>query len=81
MLFASCHNHSTFSDGVYTPERLVALAKGLGHGGIILTDHDTVRGTYFLQKEARKQGLLSLLGCEFSTLHKGVGVHLLGGRG
>jgi len=78
MLFASCHNHSTFSDGVYTPERLVALAKGLGHGGIILTDHDTVRGTYFLQKEARKQGLLSILGCEFGTVHKGVGVHLLG---
>ncbi|MBQ4322473.1 MAG: PHP domain-containing protein [Clostridia bacterium] len=78
MLFASCHNHSTFSDGVYTPEKLVALAKELGHGGIILSDHDTVRGTYFLQKEARKQGLLSILGCEFGTVYKGVGVHLLG---
>ena len=78
MFFASCHNHSTFSDGVFTPEKLVSLAKELGHKGIILTDHDTVRGTYFLQKEARKQGLLSLLGCEFGTVYRGVGVHLLG---
>ena len=78
MLFASCHNHSTFSDGTYTPEKLISLAKELGHGGIILTDHDTVRGTYFLQKEARKQGMLSILGCEFGTVHKGVDVHLLG---
>lgn len=78
MLFASCHNHSTFSDGIHTPEKLVSLAKELGHGGILLTDHDTVRGTYFLQKEARKQGLLSILGCEFGTKYKGLNVHLLG---
>ena len=27
MLFANCHNHSTFSDGVYTPEEIIDLAK------------------------------------------------------
>ena len=77
-IFASCHNHSTFSDGEHTPERLAEIAKGEGHGGIILTDHDTVKGTYFMNKAARKLGLKSILGCEFSTYHKGVGVHLLG---
>lgn len=77
-IFASCHNHSTFSDADYTPEKLVELAKELGHGGIILTDHDTVSGTYFTNKAARKAGLKSILGCEFSTYHKGRGVHLLG---
>lgn len=68
MLFANCHNHSTFSDGVYTPEQLVELAVKIGHRAIILTDHDTVRGNYFLQKAARKAGLLSLAGCEFTTI-------------
>ena len=77
-VFASCHNHSTFSDAEYTPEKLVELANGMGHGGIILTDHDTVRGTYFINKAARKLGMKSLLGCEFSSCHDGLGIHLLG---
>ena len=77
-IFASCHNHSCFSDAEYTPEQLVALAKEQGHGGFILTDHDTVRGTYFTNKAARKLGMKSILGCEFTTTHNGRGVHFLG---
>ena len=77
-VFACCHNHSCFSDAGYTPEKIVELAHGLGHGGIILTDHDTVRGTYFANKAARKLGMKSILGCEFSTYHNGQSVHLLG---
>lgn len=78
MLFANCHNHSTFSDGVYTPEEIVSLAKENGYRAIVLTDHDTVQGTYFMQKAARKAGLLTLLGCEFTTIEYGTGFHLLG---
>lgn len=77
-VFACCHNHSCFSDAEYTPEHIAELAHGLGHGGIILTDHDTVKGTYFMNKAARKLGMLSILGCEFTTRHKGKPVHLLG---
>ena len=81
-IFASCHNHSCFSDAEYTPEKLVEIAHGLGHGGIILTDHDTVSGTYFIDKAARKLGMKSLLGCEFSTWFyvrgEAVRMHLLG---
>ena len=77
-IFASCHNHSVFSDGDYTPEHMVRMAYSIGHGGYILTDHDTVKGTYFAEKEARKWGLKAILGCEFSTYHNGSGVHLLG---
>ncbi len=77
-VFASCHNHSTYSDGVYTPEEMMDIAKGLGHGGFILTDHDTVRGTYFAVRAARERGMKSILGCEFTTFFKGKDVHLLG---
>ena len=77
-IFASCHNHSCYSDAQYSPEKLAELARGLGHGGIILTDHDTVKGTYFMDKAARRLGMKSILGCEFTTYYKGRGIHLLG---
>ena len=32
-VFASCHNHSCYSDAEYTPDQLAEIAKGLGHGG------------------------------------------------
>ena len=77
-MFANMHNHSTFSDGVYTPEQLAKMAKETGHMAFVLADHDTVQGTYFMQKAARKEGLLTMLGCEFTTVEFGTGFHLLG---
>lgn len=72
-LFANCHFHSTFSDASITPAELVAAAKRIGYKALVLTDHDTVRGTYFLGREARRAGMLTLVGCEFSA-----GVHIVG---
>ena len=82
-VFASCHNHSTFSDGEYSPEVLARIAKNLGHGGIILTDHDTVKGYPFMKAAAEKYGLKTMLGIELSTFHttkdnRRLGIHLLG---
>jgi hypothetical protein len=77
-IFASCHNHSTYSDGEYTPEVLARIAKNMGHGGIILTDHDTVAGYPFMKAAAEKYGLKTMIGCEFSTCFKGRGFHLCG---
>ena len=78
LLFANCHNHSLFSDGVYTPEQLAAMAKTAGYGGFILTDHDTVRGYPFMERAAKQHGLLTMLGCEFTTRQWGECIHLLG---
>lgn len=81
-VFASCHNHSTFSDGEWTPEHLVRSAKCMGHGGFILTDHDTVRGWPRTRAACERYGLLTMIGCEFTTVDVfgGVkrGAHLLG---
>ena len=73
IMFANCHFHSTFSDANITPAELVATAKTIGHKALVLTDHDTVRGTYFLGREARRAGMLTLVGCEFSA-----GIHIVG---
>lgn len=78
MVFATCHCHSTFSDDDFTPETLVDIAKKNNYGAIVLTDHDTVKGSFFLQKAARKAGLLSMVGCEFSVKGLGTSFHLVG---
>lgn len=82
-VFASCHNHSTFSDGEYTPEVLARVAKCMGHGGIILTDHDTVKGYPFMKEACEKYGLKTMIGVELSTYHttkdgRKLGIHLCG---
>lgn len=72
-MFANCHFHSNFSDASITVEQLVDTARRIGHKALVLTDHDTVRGTYYLGRAARRAGLLTLVGCEFSA-----GVHIVG---
>ena len=66
-VFASCHNHSIFSDGELTPETLARMAKCMGHGGIILTDHNTAKGWPRMKAVAERYGLLTMVGCEFDT--------------
>jgi len=76
-MFSNSHLHSIFSDGSETPAQLVANVKAAGYRALILTDHDTMRGTHLLQKEARRAGLLSLVGCEITTNGFGECIHVL----
>ncbi len=41
---ADLHNHTTCSDGDYTPRELVAEAARLGLAAVAVTDHDTIEG-------------------------------------
>ncbi len=43
-VFADLHNHSTASDGEYSPAQLVKKADALGLKAIGLTDHDSIAG-------------------------------------
>ena len=65
--YANLHLHSTHSDGKYTPEELVLMAKAEGYGAIAITDHDTVTANEEIAYYAKKHGLESIFGCEFST--------------
>ncbi len=78
MLFANCHFHSTFSDDEYTPEELVLRGVAAGFRAMVLTDHDTVRGSYFFARAARAAGVLTLMGCEFTAKHPERGFHIVG---
>ena len=78
MLYGNCHLHSTYSDGYYSCEEMIQIGKKLGHKLMILTDHDTVKGSYRFMQAARLAGIQSLVGCEFSTRTAGVPFHIVG---
>jgi predicted metal-dependent phosphoesterase TrpH len=43
-IYADLHNHTTSSDGDFTPDELVFKAKESGINSIGITDHDTING-------------------------------------
>ena len=71
------HLHSTFSDGMRTPEELCRMARKEGVELLSLTDHDTHAGCADLAQAARTEGLAFLPGVEVST-GEGGRVHVLG---
>jgi 3',5'-nucleoside bisphosphate phosphatase len=76
--FADLHLHSRYSDGEWSPEKLVRAAAKIGLGAIALTDHDDVRGLAEATSAGREHGVEILAGVELSTWWEGVDLHLLG---
>ena len=74
-LFANLHLHSTHSDGPYTPEQLVSVAKQEGYKAVALSDHDTVSGCPLMEEECKKQGMEFIFACEFTA--KNPSAHLV----
>lgn len=73
------HLHSNMSDGVLSPEKLVATAAKAGLKTIALCDHDTVAGVSSAQSAGLQHGLEVISGVELSVAFKGhKDVHLLG---
>ncbi len=65
-LYANLHNHSTHSDGVYSPSELARVAAVEGFRALAVTDHDTATGYPELAAACREQGLESIFGVEFT---------------
>ena len=74
------HIHTNYSDGVFSPEKIVDLALEAGLKVISLTDHDNVL-SYNVAKEylKTKDVEMNLIqGIEVNTLYKDYEVHILG---
>lgn len=74
------HIHTHYSDGVFSPEKIVDLALEAGLEAIALTDHDNVL-SYGVAKEYLKKkdvNLKLIQGIEVNTLYKEYEVHILG---
>lgn len=61
------HLHSTFSDGLKTPDELCWLAVKAGVSHLALCDHDTVNGIPAMREAAGRHGLALIPGVEIST--------------
>ena len=72
------HSHSTFSDGILSPEQLVSRAKANNVDVLALTDHDTVEGIAPAMRQAHREGLTCIAGVEFSSQWGGRGIHIVG---
>ncbi|MDN5347715.1 MAG: 3,5-nucleoside bisphosphate phosphatase [Clostridia bacterium] len=77
-MLADLHVHSSASDGIYSSDTLVELARQKGLTVLGLTDHDTVEGIDSALEAGRKMGVEVVPGVELSTDWKNKEVHILG---
>ena len=66
-IYANLHNHTTHSDGPYSPTELAMVAKKEGYGAIAITDHDTATAYPELVKICREIDMECIFGVEFSV--------------
>ena len=72
------HCHSTASDGMYPPARVVAMAAARGVRVLALTDHDTTAGIAEAAIAATSFGMTLIPGVELTCSVERGEVHLLG---
>lgn len=76
------HVHTLYSDGVYSPEKIVDTALDVGLQAISLTDHDNILSYQVAQdyiKEKNLEDKIEIIrGVEINTLYKNYEVHILG---
>ena len=72
------HIHTSYSDGAFSPEKIVDTAIDAELGAIAITDHDNVLSYKIAQEYAKDKSLEVLPGVEINTIYKGYEVHILG---
>jgi hypothetical protein len=74
------HTHTIFSDGSYSPEELVAMAKNIGLVYFAITDHDTIDGVKYLYENGiySDRGIKFIPGVEFSANNADHDIHIVG---
>ncbi|MFL5501084.1 MAG: PHP domain-containing protein [Gemmatimonadaceae bacterium] len=75
--FVDLHTHSTASDGVLPPERVIEAAARCQLAAIALTDHDTINGIPAARAAAERAGVRVIAGVELSAFHDDHEIHLL----
>ena len=67
--FAHLHVHTEYSllDGFSRVKNLISRAKELNMSSVAITDHGCMFGVIDFYKEAKKQGIKPIIGCEVYT--------------
>lgn len=71
------HLHTSFSDGIYSPEQVIKLARDSGLEAIALTDHDTIGASQSLAGKSAG-GLKVICGVEITANYDENEMHMLG---
>ncbi|MBS1562302.1 MAG: PHP domain-containing protein [Bacteroidetes bacterium] len=77
-IVADMHCHTTCSDGLLTPSRLMEKAEAVGLGAISITDHDTLAAYDVLRMEGYNGPVTLIPGIEVSCTEDRRDVHVLG---
>ena len=72
------HNHSYYSDGVFSPTEVVRLADEADCNLFALTDHDTTDGLAEAQQMADELSVHLVSGVEISALWRNMTIHIVG---
>jgi len=72
------HNHSYYSDGVFSPTEVVRLADEADCDLFALTDHDTADGVAEAQQIADELSVNLVSGVEISALWRNMTIHIVG---
>ena len=71
------HIHSLFSDGMYSPEDLMAKVAEKNLKAVALTDHDSVLGCKDFVKAGKKYNILTINGSELSVNYPKVSMEIV----
>ena len=71
------HNHTNYSDGVFTPQELLDKAVENNVDVFALTDHDSVFGCEEIYELSLSTNVKIIKGMELSTYYKGESVHIV----
>ena len=77
-MLADLHLHTCYSDGSFTPEKLVEEAEKCGIGILSVCDHDTIAGCEEAELACSKAGISFIPGVENTCKHKDYVLHILG---
>lgn len=77
MGFVDMHIHSIYSDGTFTPEKIIAAAKARNVSVVSVCDHNEIRGTVLACKAAADTDMRCIPGVEIDSLMGGRDLHIL----
>lgn len=72
------HCHSSFSDGIFTPQQLLEIAEKEKLTIFSITDHDSIKGTAIANRESVNYSFSYLSGIEISARYKQEKIEILG---
>ncbi len=71
------HCHSTYSDGIMSPEQIAQIMHNNGVRYASLTDHNTIAGQNEFRRALKRHGIGFIAGLEITTIQKGQIIHVL----